>query len=72
MRFGKHAKVVDAFAAYVDFGLRLGQVNTLPVGFNFGDVHCGGVYLPQKALRISSALLGGPSTTRLAMMPNFS
>jgi hypothetical protein len=31
MRFGKHGKVVNAFAAYVDFGLRLGQVNALPV-----------------------------------------
>jgi hypothetical protein len=72
MRFGKHAKVVDAFATDVDFGLRFGQVNTLPVGFNFGYVHCGGVYLPQKAFLISSALLGGASTTRLAMMPNFS
>jgi hypothetical protein len=72
MRFGEHAKVVNAFAPYVDFGLRLAEVNTLPVGFDFGDVHCGGVYLPQKAFRISSALLGGLSTTRLAMIPSFS
>jgi len=72
MRFGEHAKVVDAFTPYVDFGLRFGQVNALPVCFDFGDIHCGGVYLPQKALRISSALLGGLSTTRLAMMPSFS
>ena len=72
MRFGEHVNVIDAFATYVDFGLRFAEVNTLPVGFDFGYVHCGGVYLPQKAFRISSALLGGASTTRLAIMPSFS
>jgi hypothetical protein len=41
------------------------MVNEWFIGHGFTE-------LPQNALRSSSALLGGASTTLLAMMPNFS